>query len=312
MAISRFTTIGCTAAGLAAIYVSSQLLPFYRAHHELKASRGHVNSFSISIVAPKQHHGIQENYSFSIPVKRFKGAVSDEEILARFTRGFFSGFAFTPERWLLSLAPIQLTDIPVIKKAIAIRSQNSDAELAIGPEIWDLSSISPKSTPPIASLLFGNFLVLDSSSMTPTQRDRLPSDYARHAKPPHAFVEFTYGGEDLGLVGSHRFEFFQRSYKSQDEGHNSVIFLFESYRKQQRLIPKVSGLLQRSTDVRIRLETLASGMVPREEYADTGREATHILNDLATMITEITGIQAAPAREPAVDDDEEADWPIIS
>ncbi|KAI1363810.1 hypothetical protein F5Y08DRAFT_231472 [Xylaria arbuscula] len=206
MAISRFTTIGCTAAGLAAIYVSSQLLPFYRAHHELKASRGHVNSFSISIVAPKQHHGIQENYSLSIPVKRFKGAVSDEEILARFTRGFFSGFAFTPERWLLSLAPIQLTDIPVIKKALAIRAQNSAAELDIGPEIWDLSSISPKLTPPIASLLFGNFLVLDSSLMTPTQRDQLPSDYARHAKPPHAFVEFTYGGEDLGLVGSHRFE----------------------------------------------------------------------------------------------------------
>ncbi|KAI0528300.1 thiamine pyrophosphate enzyme, N-terminal TPP binding domain-containing protein [Xylaria bambusicola] len=225
MAISKFV-IGCTAAAFA---ISTQILPFHRPYYEPKASPTHKDSFAISVVAPgRHHHGIQENYSFSIPAKRLGSNISDEEILARFTKGFFCGGAFTPERVFLHIAPFRLTDILAIKKNIATRSQNSIPDLSVGPDIWDTSSISPKSTPPFASLLFGSFLVLDSSLVNP-HRDQLPSDYTQHAKPPHAFVEIAYGGKGLGLVGSHRFEVSRHEVKqaTEVEEYTTAFALFE-------------------------------------------------------------------------------------
>lgn len=111
MAVSRWTVVSCTAASLTVLAISTRLLPFHQAQREHRASQGHKESFAISIITPNQHHGLQENYSLLIPAKRFQSNVSDEEILARFTKGFFSGLAFTPERWLLKTAPFRLTDI---------------------------------------------------------------------------------------------------------------------------------------------------------------------------------------------------------
>ena len=265
MAISKFTTIGCTAAGLVALAISTQLLPFYRPHHEPRPSPTHKGSFSMSVVAPKQHQGIQENYSFSIPVKRLRSNVSDEEILARFTKGFFAGLAFAPERRLLRVVPFRITDIPgttrsrdtrtrapetygctcpVIKKNLAMRSQNKMSDFAISPEIWNPSSISAKSTPAVASLLFGNFLVLDSSSMTTAQQNRLPNDYPQHAKPSHAFVEFAYGGARLGLVGSHRFEVSRHEVKQGVEVEECVKITFSAVVCKPKTGLPPSGSLQ--------------------------------------------------------------------
>ncbi|KAI0812085.1 hypothetical protein GGR55DRAFT_640393 [Xylaria sp. FL0064] len=222
MPIGKWTVIGFTATSLTGLAISTRLLPFHQPHHEHRASPTHNDSFSMSIVAPKKHNGIRESYSLLIPAKRFKGSVSDEEILARFTQGFFSGLAFTPERWFLSTVPFRLTDMSAIKKSLAIRSQIGASSFVVGPEIWDPAAISSKSTPSFASLLFGNFLVLDSSSLTRAQRDQLPDDYVRHAKPPHAFVELAYGSEGLGLVGSHRFEVSRHEAK-QDEGTEELV-----------------------------------------------------------------------------------------
>lgn len=111
MAIGKWTAIGCTAASLTVLAISTRLLPFHHAHYEHKARPTHWDSFAISVVTPKQHRGVQENYSLLIPAKRFPSNVSDEEILARFTKGFFSGLAFTPERWILSTIPFRLTDM---------------------------------------------------------------------------------------------------------------------------------------------------------------------------------------------------------
>lgn len=112
MAISRWTVVSCMAASLTAFAISTRLLPFHQAYREHRASPGHRESFAISVVAPKQHRGLQENYSLLIPARRFQSNVSDEEILARFTKGFFSGLVFTPERWLLKDVPFRITDIP--------------------------------------------------------------------------------------------------------------------------------------------------------------------------------------------------------
>ncbi|KAI1757922.1 hypothetical protein F4782DRAFT_475709 [Xylaria castorea] len=231
MAISKWTAIGCTAASLTILAISTRFLPFHQSYREPRASLTHRDSFAVSVVTPEQHrgihhHGIQENFSLLIPASRFKSGVSDEEILARFTKGFFSGLAFTPERWILRTIPFSLTSIPDIKKALAKRSQNNTSGLVVGPNIWDPSCISSKSTPSVASLLFGNFLALDSSLLTHAQRDQLPDDYIRHAKPSHAFVEFAWGGEGLGLAGSHRFEVSRHEVKQAAETDEFVKITF--------------------------------------------------------------------------------------
>ncbi|KAI0876501.1 hypothetical protein GGS24DRAFT_451076 [Hypoxylon argillaceum] len=205
MAISKWAAV-CTVTGLPIVAISTRLLPFHRARHEQRASPTHWDSFVLSVITPSRHQGSQETYSLLIPASRFRDDLSDEEILARFTKGFFCGPAFTPERWLLSAIPFTITDISAIKKTLTIRSQNTVPGLVVGPEIWDPSSISPKLTPSVASLLFGNFLVLDSSMLTVAHQSQLPEDYVLHVKPPHAFVELAWGGTTLGLVGSHRFE----------------------------------------------------------------------------------------------------------
>ncbi|KAI1431255.1 hypothetical protein GGR50DRAFT_90021 [Xylaria sp. CBS 124048] len=210
MAIRTWSAIGCSAAGLTILAISTQLAPFhrYQARREEKASPTHLGSFPVSLILPSHHHSSQENYTVCIPASHLQKGVTDEEILARFTKGFLSGCAFTLERWLLSSFsyPI-LTDVQAIKKSLTPRSQSANSVLELGPLILDPSSISPTSTPSVSSLLFRNFVVLDSSSsLTAEQQDRLPGDYDRHVRPPHAFLELAWGGDGLGLVGSHRFE----------------------------------------------------------------------------------------------------------
>ncbi|KAI1827718.1 hypothetical protein F4861DRAFT_331387 [Xylaria intraflava] len=247
MAIPKWTAIGCTAAGLSILAVSARSVPFHRARHEAKASPTHLGSFAVSAVAPRYNNGGQENYSLLIPARRLQRDLSDEEILARFTKGFFSRLSFTPERLLLSVFPFSLlTDVQAIKETLALRSQDTASELVVGPVISDPASISPKTTPSVLSLLFRNFLVLDSSLMTPAQRSQLPGDYARHARPPHAYVDFAWGGEGLGLVGCHRFEVRRRKIEQDADAEEAVEITFSSVSCLPRtgLAPS-SGLLLR-------------------------------------------------------------------
>lgn len=58
-----------------------------------KALRFHVN--------PKSHMAVTDSYSIRLSKTDLRGR-SDEEILASFTRGFFGGWVFTPERSLFA------------------------------------------------------------------------------------------------------------------------------------------------------------------------------------------------------------------
>lgn len=73
-----------------------------------QATRGHENSFPMSIANPKGYPVDQESYSLIIPSSKLKVAISDEEILARFTKGFFGGWSFTLERWFFCLTRLSL------------------------------------------------------------------------------------------------------------------------------------------------------------------------------------------------------------
>ncbi|TEY53590.1 hypothetical protein BOTCAL_0244g00180 [Botryotinia calthae] len=125
-------------------------------------------SFS-STINPRNHINIADSYKIRLSKADIRNR-SDEEILAAFTRGFFAGWTFTPERYLIA----------------SLRS--------LGP-ILELESLSDKTLPPKGSLLFGgNFMVL----FTKTDGDR------RQKSP--SCVEIGYGDDRKQFSGMHSFE----------------------------------------------------------------------------------------------------------
>ena len=68
---------------------------------------------SIKIVNPKDHIAIGDSRHIYLSAKDI-GKLSDEEILARFLKGFFGGWIFTPERGLIGfLKGVGLKFVPV-------------------------------------------------------------------------------------------------------------------------------------------------------------------------------------------------------
>lgn len=59
-------------------------------------------SSSLGIVNPAQHQAWADNFSIKLS-RREIGTASDEEILARFTKGFFGGWTFAVENSVLTL-----------------------------------------------------------------------------------------------------------------------------------------------------------------------------------------------------------------
>jgi hypothetical protein len=61
-----------------------------------------VPSASLGIVNPKHHQTWTDSFSIKLS-RREIGAASDEELLARFTKGFFGGWTFAAENNILML-----------------------------------------------------------------------------------------------------------------------------------------------------------------------------------------------------------------
>lgn len=112
---STWTTAAtCTAAaGLAVLAIAqSRDTPFYYHARRGPPVAGHAESFGAIVVSP-QGHALRrgDSYSTSIPLRRLRPGITDGEILARFTCGFFGGPMFTPERYFFAVSDYQVTDV---------------------------------------------------------------------------------------------------------------------------------------------------------------------------------------------------------
>lgn len=74
------------------------------------ATPGHEESLAFTLLNPRQYPTEQDSFSLRISKRDLRAGISDEEILARFTRGFFGGWIFTPERWFFELTHFSLQD----------------------------------------------------------------------------------------------------------------------------------------------------------------------------------------------------------
>lgn len=90
------------------IPAATLLLATYLHNHPLPASKSqiitaynalpasHAASRSFRIVNPRSHRGLRDTRTIILS-KREIGELGDEEILARFVRGYFGGWVFRPE-----------------------------------------------------------------------------------------------------------------------------------------------------------------------------------------------------------------------
>lgn len=73
-----------------------------RSSYTYPASEGLLTSSTFNIINPRHHVVATDNVSEIVSAKDVSG-LDDEKILALFTCGFFGGFVFAPERWVLGM-----------------------------------------------------------------------------------------------------------------------------------------------------------------------------------------------------------------
>ncbi|KAK9776061.1 hypothetical protein AB5N19_12040 [Seiridium cardinale] len=203
--MNAFALGGCAVAGVFTVLFyrrRTAYFPSITGHH---ATAGHENSFGLFILNPLRNPNEQESYSLAIPTSCLKKGITDEEILARFTRGFFGGI-FTPEAWFLRTIGFSKTDTRVTRGIPSSAATKTAGELSETPQIWDRSEISRTSTPAFGTLFFGNFLVADCSSVSSSQLEAISTKYGDFTRPPCTYAEFIFRSENGRLLVSHRFE----------------------------------------------------------------------------------------------------------
>lgn len=65
----------------------------------------------MAILNPLQKDLYQHRITIEIPASQLKSSLDNDEILARFTQGFFGGWIFSPERWFFQVTGLSLTNI---------------------------------------------------------------------------------------------------------------------------------------------------------------------------------------------------------
>ncbi|KZL87484.1 hypothetical protein CI238_03989 [Colletotrichum incanum] len=216
-AATAAAAVTCTAVGVLAL--TTRTPPHRHARHGPPVP-GQTESAAARAVGWQRPLLGGDSYSVSIPLSRLRPGITDQEILARFTRGFFGGPAFTPERWFFTLSGYQLTDVEAIQEAVRCSSSKLEDGFAI-TKVGALSSIADEMVPVIGSLLFGNFLVLDSHWVVPPPSAPLrqgfswPTSAEDAAAATTSYIDFVYGGGERSVIsGSHRFQVSRRGKQS--------------------------------------------------------------------------------------------------
>ncbi|KAJ6149833.1 hypothetical protein N7471_001032 [Penicillium samsonianum] len=140
-------------------------------------------SSSFQFVNPRHHVTGTDTVSQVFPESVVAG-LSDEEVLALFSCGFFGGFIFGFERTALRIGGWRL--LP------ARYTGFKDDSSPIG--IWNASELSTLNFPPVGSCLFGAFKVLDKQISLKTS-----GQYT-------SYIDYGFGSDEFQFAGCHRFQ----------------------------------------------------------------------------------------------------------
>lgn len=152
---------------------------------------------ALAIVNPNQHIPIHDSRQTTLQVPL---ALSHQQILARFTKGFFGGHVFAPERSILRLVHKEISHFRAIET------------IPVSAHIWAPAQLSTHALPPLHALLFGAFRLVHV---------RLGGR--------ESHVDFAFGADGGAIAGVHRFEVFDvegGGGEVQNGGYREVVVRF--------------------------------------------------------------------------------------
>lgn len=168
-----------------------------------------VSSSIRSIVNPRNHVSVTDSHTICLSSQELRD-MSDEEILARFVKGFFGGWVFAPEKVLLGFLQVfALRLVPVgfsskryedLGGRRTVNTHHYYLEIQNPGIIISSTELSRTSLPPMFSILFGgNFMILDISL-------RSNSEKKSAALRRGSYIDIGFGDDRKGFAGMHRFE----------------------------------------------------------------------------------------------------------
>ncbi|KAL3449398.1 hypothetical protein BJX65DRAFT_36902 [Aspergillus insuetus] len=190
--------IGATLGALLILYLPCRSMKF-----TWRAEPGHARSFGMHVIDPAGNPTQEESYTLRIPVRDLRPGLNDEEILARFSKGYFAGAVFAPERWIAPFVQ-GFIDHEVITNARVLKP---DPNLQLEAYNIGKPTAMPRGRlPPLGACLFGLYYVLDTSACTPEHRESIFPGSMKISRPNRSFVEYAGRTSGRSLAASHRFE----------------------------------------------------------------------------------------------------------
>jgi hypothetical protein len=148
-----------------------------------------LTSKAVQIANPRNLTCLKDTRTISIPASAFKSlnkpnsqTISDEQILARFTRGWIGGYVLAPERYILKFA--SWIGLSVLGLPLGPSSCNR--------EVWRVPEISRQRLPEVNDVLFSAFQVVDKH-------------IANDEEGGESYIDFGFGSQSDRIAGVHRF-----------------------------------------------------------------------------------------------------------
>ncbi|KAG8208256.1 hypothetical protein GTR04_4366 [Trichophyton interdigitale] len=190
-------------------------------------------------------------FSTLFPGKKLPlGQLSDEELLARFTRGFFGGIVFAAERFILASGLTQQT--PLVSGA-----QPTNYGLSLPKNIWNVAEIPLTTLLPLGSILFGAFQVTHSHLVNKTRLNPTSEGLTKMKTAEEKFSYIDFGFGDGNFAGCHRLSVHRNDSskgiesvaKSADDHDSMIEFRLSFFHcnprgDESRLITMLSGFHQ--------------------------------------------------------------------
>ncbi|KAM5465016.1 hypothetical protein MauCBS54593_006649 [Microsporum audouinii] len=149
--------------------------------------------------------------STSLPARKLPlNQLSDEELLARFTHGFFGGMLFATERFILTSGVWRLMAVQIKglgqTNPLTLVTEPTSLNLQPPKDIWSAAEIPTTTLLPLHSRLFGSFQVTDSRLVGQTQQSlasTITSKMKVHdAQKNYSYIDFGFGSGNF--AGCHR------------------------------------------------------------------------------------------------------------
>ncbi|CAK7234685.1 hypothetical protein SBRCBS47491_009032 [Sporothrix bragantina] len=168
-------------------------LSLFQSSFTFPVSKDLLTSATFNHVNPRHHTVATDCVSQTVSSRAVKG-LSDEQILALFTSGFFGGFVFRAESWALNLLgarflPARYTTFRPTPEALKVHR---------------VSGISNKSLLPVGSLLFNSFLLVDKHTKAASEK-MCENSHEKQNETPSSYVDYCFGSDEARFAGCHRF-----------------------------------------------------------------------------------------------------------